>query len=327
MKILAVDDDPIILELLTGLIATFGSHEMTTAESAREALEIVENPAADRFDCFLLDIQMPEMDGIELCRKLRQSARYAQAPVLMITAMSDKRYIDNAFNAGATDYVTKPFDITELRFRLQNAEARLTTEKGLTRKVFSVNRASEAPAAEREKVSLNDPVTILDVDGVIDYYAFENYISQLSRASLFGSTVFAFSIRRIEELYRQSTAFGFECLITDTSEAISDCLSPNQYLIAYAGNGTFVCVVEGGYRPDLERLTDQINLTLYNMDLHYCDGRKLDFRVCAGEAIRLIWRRGQNALDAVSQAHASAEEEAIRRERFNDEFWLAERAG
>ena len=325
MRVLAVDDDPIILELVAELLATFGDHDITTADSALAALEIVEDPACEPFDCFLLDIQMPEMDGIQLCSRLRLMDRYVATPILMITAMSDKAYIDNAFTAGATDYVTKPFDITELKFRIKSAEDRLITTDGAAKKIFAVSR-NDIPQ-EPVKVSLNEPVTIMDVDGVIDYFAFENYITQLSRGSLFGSTVFAFSIRRIEQLYRESTPFGFECLITDTSEAISDCLKPQQFLIAYAGNGTFVCVVENGYRPDLNNLTDAINLQIHQMDLHFCDGRKLDFRVCPGEAHRLIWRAGRNAIDAVIDAHASAEEEAMRREKAQESYWLAERAG
>ena len=89
MRILAVDDDPIILELLTELLATFGQHEVDTAESAKEALARLSDPAAGIYDCFLLDIQMPETDGIELCGLLRQTQAYARSPILMITAMSD----------------------------------------------------------------------------------------------------------------------------------------------------------------------------------------------------------------------------------------------
>ncbi|WP_109465577.1 response regulator [Albibacillus kandeliae] len=325
MRILAVDDDPIILELVAELLVTFGHHDVDTAGSAAEALEIVGDPQSDLYDCFLLDIQMPEMDGIQLCRKLRETSRYVRTPILMITAMSDKAYIDNAFSAGATDYVTKPFDINELRERITTAEARIAGEGALTKKIFAVSRGTEPQ--EQVKVALNEPVTIMDVDGVIDYFAFENYVSQLSRGSLFGSTVFGFAIRGIASLYRQSTAFGFECLITDTAEAISDCLQGNQFLITYAGNGAFICVVEGGYRPDLERLTDMVNLCIHDMDLHFCDGRKLDFRVAPGEAQRMIWRGNGNAMEAVILAHQTAEDEALRREKMQNDFWLTERAG
>ncbi|MCB1342108.1 MAG: response regulator [Pseudooceanicola sp.] len=326
MRILAVDDDPIIIELLSELLTVIGQHDVETAESAIDALKIVQNPAHKRFDCILLDIQMPGMTGIELAAKLREMPDYARIPILMITAMSDKTYIDRAFAAGATDYITKPFDIDEVRFRIKSAEQRLKDAGGMTRKIFSVNKLRQQTPAT-EKVALNEPVTIFDVDGVIDYFAFENYVTQLSRSSMFGSTVFGIAIREIDKLYRESTAFGFECLITDTSEAISDCLKPNNFLIAYAGNGTFLCVLEGGARPDLERLVDAINLTLHQMDLYFCDGRKLDFRVCAGQPQRLIWRAGKNAMEAVIAAHESAESEALKREKMLNDFWITEQAG
>ena len=325
MRILAVDDDPIILELLREMLAVFGAYEVETAGSASQALARVMTPGLPRFDCFLLDIQMPRMDGIELCRSLRAIPLLEHVPILMITAMSDKSHVDRAFHAGATDYVTKPFDMADLRMRLTNAVAARLDDNGKPRRVFAVTRPIFIEDQEMEKAVLQEPVTIMDVDGVISQHALENYVSQLSRSALYGSTVFGFSIRRISELYHKSTAFGFECLITDTSEAISDCLKPHQYLLAYGGSGTFVCVTEGGFKPDLDALTDAINLRLHEMDLHYCNGKKLDFRVCAGKPIRLIWRNGKGVLDAISQAFDSAENAALMREDMIESLWLKER--
>ena len=122
MRILSVDDDPIILELLVAVLASMGHTEVTTAESAVEAFEIIKNDP-EPFDCFLLDIQMPEIDGIQLCKSLRFIPEYKRTPILMITAMSDKAYIERAFASGATDYVTKPFDIVELGARIKVAES------------------------------------------------------------------------------------------------------------------------------------------------------------------------------------------------------------
>lgn len=325
MRILAVDDDPIILELIQEMLAVFGSYDVETAASASQALARVVDPVLPRIDCFLLDIQMPRMDGIELCRALRAMDNMERVPILMITAMSDKAHIDRAFHAGATDYVTKPFDMADLQRRLSSANSAHIDENGRPRRVFAVTRPIFLEEQETEKALLQEPVTILDVDGVISQTALENYVSQLSRSALFGSTVFGFSIRRIAELYHKSTAFGFECLITDTSEAISDSLKPHQFLVAYGGGGTFVCVTEGGYKPNLNRLTDAINLRLHEMDLHFCNGEKLDFRVSAGKPIRLIWRNGKGVLDAISQAFESAEDEALKREDMIESLWIKER--
>jgi len=121
MKILAVDDDRILLHLLEGILASADYDEVHNCESAERALELI---ATERkpFSCFLLDIQMPGMDGIELCRRIRDFPQHADTPILMLTSMSEKSYIDRAFSAGASDYLTKPLDATEIIVRLGVAE-------------------------------------------------------------------------------------------------------------------------------------------------------------------------------------------------------------
>ena len=89
MKILAVDDEPFILELLPMLAAKSGFPDVTTAHSGDLALETLVQASAP-FDCLLLDINMPGMDGIELCSRVRQLDRYEKTPILMLTAMSER---------------------------------------------------------------------------------------------------------------------------------------------------------------------------------------------------------------------------------------------
>jgi CheY-like chemotaxis protein len=113
MKILSVDDDWMILELLELAMSVSGQHELTTVTSGEKAIQLLEQ-GEQRFDCFLLDIQMPHIYGVELCRVIREMPMYKRTPILMATAMSQKVYIDRALAAGASDYVTKPFDFEEL---------------------------------------------------------------------------------------------------------------------------------------------------------------------------------------------------------------------
>jgi len=130
MKILAVDDDSIILGLLTEVLESAEYGEVQTSASAERALETIAE-AQVPFDCFLLDIQMSGMDGIGLCAKIREIPQYARTPILMLTAMSEKSYIDRAFAAGATDYLSKPFDPTEIIVRLGLAEQLMRERKSL----------------------------------------------------------------------------------------------------------------------------------------------------------------------------------------------------
>lgn len=323
MKILAVDDDPIILELLGQFVEAIGDHDLTMASCGREALALLEEGGAD-FDCFLIDIQMPEMDGVELTQRIRAMKRYVDTPILMLTAMSAKRYVDAAFAAGATDYVNKPFEVAELNARLTLVEGIVDARRVNTDKIFAAKAAAsvDSPA---DKLELHEPIAIYDVENVIDYTAMQNYVAQLSRTTLFGSTTFAFTIRKIDAHHKAMSAFEYSSMISDVAEIISDTLAGRQYLMAYAGHGTFVCVTESGWRPDMEALMDEINLSLSQTELYNNAGERLYVRVSAGEPVRLIWQSEQTVMEAVSKAHASAEAASVAYERAQDGFWLGER--
>lgn len=327
MHILAVDDDPIILELLEEFVRHIGGHSVVTAESAVDALEILSDQKARPFDCFLLDIQMPGTDGIELCRILRSRADCKTAPILMLTAMSEKSYIDRAFAAGASDYITKPFEIDDLRGRISLVDSLITQRKAERQAAVETGAAdlhdADHPEAILEKPELHEPFAVQEVDGVIEHQALENYVSLLSRKKLFGSTVFGFCIRGIQDLYDKTNAFEFNCLVTDVAEAIASSLEDHQFLLSYAGNGVYVCIVERGWHPDPFTMTDRVNLTLHHMGLCYNDGREMNVSVSTGELIRLVWKSGDKAIDALAAAYVSAERESNRYARNLEDFWYA----
>jgi len=327
MDILAVDDDPIILELLGHFIEAVGGHRLTTAPCAQDALAILEQKNT-RFDCFLFDIQMPVMDGIALCHAVRQMPDHRQTPILMLTAMTEKRYVDAAFAAGATDYVSKPFEVSELKARLTLVDDLVALRRVNTTKVFSAQSLSDqhGQADEIVALELHEPITIFDVDNVIENNALENYVTQLSRSALFGSTTFAFSLRKIEEFHAHMSAFEFHSLIADTAEIISDTLHRHQFLMSYAGNGTFVCVTENGWRPDAETLMDAVNLSLARSELYTNNAERIYPRVSVGEVVSLVWKTGQSAMGALAEAHTSAEAASAAHTRGLTDFWLTERS-
>ncbi|WP_108482030.1 response regulator [Oceaniglobus ichthyenteri] len=120
MKILAVDDDEYILEILSMLVIKAGFPDIVTATSAGDALDRITS-TSEPFQCILLDIQMPIMDGVEFCDLLRRLPDYGECPIIMVTAMTDKVWMDQAYGAGATDYIIKPFDYNILSARLTAA--------------------------------------------------------------------------------------------------------------------------------------------------------------------------------------------------------------
>ena len=112
-KIMIVDDDPNIRELVCALLKN-GGFEVCEAKDGRDALQRITdwNP-----DLAVIDLMMPNMDGYELCRKLRQY--YENLPVLMLTAKAELPSKVKGFEAGADDYLTKPFEGDELLMRVR----------------------------------------------------------------------------------------------------------------------------------------------------------------------------------------------------------------
>ncbi|MGO4910074.1 PleD family two-component system response regulator [Pseudorhodobacter sp. W20_MBD10_FR17] len=321
MKILAVDDDPIILSLLEAFFGSFKNHDVTMTSSGAEALQLIKQAGTDVFDYFMLDIQMPEMDGIELTSRIRKLPTYTDTPIIMLTAMSEKHYIDNAFAAGATDYATKPFEVRDLNARIGMAEALISARKANPFWIGNAPYIGEGAGGVTSKASLHEAFAINDVDNVIDCVAMENYVTQLSRSALFGSTVFAFTIRQIADYHQTLSSYDFHGMIEDSAEIISDCLAARQNLITYAGNGTFVCIVESGYVPDMGALVDTLNIAFSRAEVYRTGGERLHPRVSAGRSIRLVWKKGADVLNALSDAQASAEAAAAELERSRYDYF------
>jgi CheY-like chemotaxis protein len=113
--IMVIDDQPANLKLLEELLTQQG-HAVRSFPRGRLALD-----AASRNlpDLVLLDINMPEMDGFEVCRRLKADDKLAPIPVLFLSALSEARDKVNAFRAGGVDYITKPFQVEEVRARVE----------------------------------------------------------------------------------------------------------------------------------------------------------------------------------------------------------------
>ncbi len=122
-RILVVDDDPDIVEMVQFFLS--GSNfQVFVAQNGKEALEQVE---MNRPDLVLLDIRMPQMDGLEVCERLRNGVMTKSTPIIMVTAEGRRQDVADALAAGADGYVIKPFNLKKLVERIQNS----LTVKGL----------------------------------------------------------------------------------------------------------------------------------------------------------------------------------------------------
>ena len=123
MKILIVDDEPAVRDSLRRALELEG-YDIDLAENGREALERLESNG--QHDAVILDVLMPGLDGLEVCRRIRRAGNHV--PVLMLTARDEVENRVAGLDAGADDYVTKPFALEELLARMRALLRRTTDE-------------------------------------------------------------------------------------------------------------------------------------------------------------------------------------------------------
>ncbi|WP_341417886.1 ATP-binding protein [Paenibacillus filicis] len=115
VNILVVDDDPVNLNVLVGILSA-EPYRITTSSSAREAAALLQT---GQWDLLIADVMMPNMSGYELTQRVRERYSVSDLPVLLLTARSQPADIYTGFSSGANDYVTKPVDAMELKYRIR----------------------------------------------------------------------------------------------------------------------------------------------------------------------------------------------------------------
>ena len=152
MSILLVDDFDEERDFLQAVLLKSGYGPIVTAESGRQALELLGLMGRQISPCnpdvILMDLMMPNIDGLEACRHIRSVERLEHTPIIMITAKTDASDLQAAYTAGATDFLRKPVIPVELVARVSTAlslkqelDARILREQELVAKTGELERA------------------------------------------------------------------------------------------------------------------------------------------------------------------------------------------
>jgi len=124
MSILIVDDSPDQQTLLRTILDKAGHADVLCADSAASAATVLNldgNAPSQSIDLILMDVLMPEQDGVETCRQIKTRAHLRDIPIIMVTAKNDLGNLKEAFAAGAMDYISKPVNTIELLARVASA--------------------------------------------------------------------------------------------------------------------------------------------------------------------------------------------------------------
>jgi len=131
MKILVVDDEKLLVKGIKFNLENEGYQ----VDAAYDGLEAVELARSGKFDLIILDVMMPELDGLEACMRIRE---FSTIPIIMLTAKSEDMDKIIGFEYGADDYITKPFNILELKARIRALLRRSALVSNVTESVLTV---------------------------------------------------------------------------------------------------------------------------------------------------------------------------------------------
>jgi two-component system chemotaxis response regulator CheY len=172
MKVMIVEDDPISRRLLENIMPKWG-YNVVFAKDGKEAWDFIQDPDAPNL--IISDWMMPKMDGLELCRKIRLMKRSSYIYFIILTSKGSKEDVVKGLDAGADDFLIKPFDYEELKYRIKigkriiDLEQRITTLANtdaltnvLNRRAFMDRMDQEVQRAFREKTNLSFLITDID---------------------------------------------------------------------------------------------------------------------------------------------------------------------
>ncbi len=221
-KILVVDDQPVNLQFIAHIFA--GSYQVFTAESGQLALDMCHTTLPD---LILLDIMMPEMDGFEVCKRLKTNPATRDIPVIFITAHSDEASETRGLDLGAVDFISKPVNPAVVRARVKthltvklqsDLLRRLVFLDGLTgvfnRRYFDQQLAIETARASRT----GQPLALIMLD--VDFFKRFNdrYGHQEGDDCLFQvAHTLKENLRRPADLVARYGGEEFVCLLPDTN--------------------------------------------------------------------------------------------------------------
>lgn len=300
MRIFVVDDDPVFLELCSGMLRALGHGDVETADCAESALGRAEE-ALLPFECLLIDIRMPGRDGIAFTRALRGIPRYARTPILVVTAKGDERTVEAAFAAGATDFLEKPLDAEQLRARLDAAATILGQRDRL-----GALGAVLGPPLDNDGFAFDDAVSLQPMDAMVDHVALSNMVQTKMRMRAFDATVLALRIENAAALFAAMPTEDYADLLSDIAAIAIDGLRPLQPTVAHAGGGDFVAVLHGDLPADMATLEASLAAAAETLQVFFASDGIEAPRLRLGAPVRPGLLSSQSASDLFDRARRSA---------------------
>jgi len=261
MKILVAEDDAVSCRVLTANLKSWG-HEVVVTNNGRDALQALQCAEAPLLA--ILDWMMPELDGIEVCRRLRSEDTGRSVYVILLTSLNRTENLIKGLEAGADDYLTKPFDRNELRMRVQAGARIVQLQSSLRERVRELELAQEA----LRNLSLTD-----DMTGLYNHRGFFNLAEHQLKMNHRSKTKSLLIFADMDGLKEINDTMGHQAG-SNAIAAVADILRRtfrNCDIVARLGGDEFAILVPNVTIADAGKIIERLhsNLQLYNDERHH----------------------------------------------------------
>lgn len=263
MKILIVDDSKDSRLLIERYLKKGGHSDILTSESAADAFELLglnsTKKAASDIDLILMDIVMPEMNGIEACSIIKKDESLKDIPIIMVTGITDNVNLQQAFEAGAIDYITKPINRVEL---LARAGALLRLKQEMDQRM-EVTRQLEAANAKLKLLSSLDGLT-----NIANRRRFDEFLEREWRRALRDENHISLIMVDIDYFKKYNDGYGHQagddCLKKVAGALAKDVKRPGDLVARYGGE-EFAVVLSNTEAATAKNIAEKLRSNIESM--------------------------------------------------------------
>lgn len=273
MSILIVDDMANSRNSLQSLLKASGYSDVYTAKSAEDAFHMLgmdgdSSPQHSQVDLILMDVQMPEVDGIEACRRIKRTDRLRDVSVIMVTGLAETECLETAFAAGASDYVVKPVNSAALLVRLRAAlllKREMDARQRLAERLRKLSRKLARANRRLRSLSNCDGLT-----GIANRGCFDKTLKREWARAARQRTPLALILMDLDHFKDFNDAYGHlagdGCLKRAAALFAQLCQRPGDLVARYGGEEFAVLLPETD-RPGAAFVAEKLRAALANMEL------------------------------------------------------------